>query len=156
MGGLGDGAAGGAGVPGDGTGGGADGFGHERLAALCDQLTTSPGTDDLDPPVRLLMEHITSEVRGGRPPGELEEDFDELEDLLLASGLSAGLGSYRTDGPPPYQRFPATGPGHPPLHFLTCPRGRCARVEAPPSEGEGRPACRIFGEALRETGLRRP
>ncbi|MFD8804140.1 hypothetical protein [Streptomyces sp. NPDC059597] len=148
MGGLGDGT--------DGTGAGVDAFGHERLAALCHRLTASPGTADLDPPVRLLIEHITSEVRDGRAPEELEEYFDELEDLLLAAGLSAGLGSYRTDAPPPYQRFPGSGAGHPPLHVLTCPRGHCARVEAPPSEDEGRPACRIFGEALREFGLRRP
>ncbi|MFD8912286.1 hypothetical protein [Streptomyces sp. NPDC059575] len=159
MGGLGDGAGGlvgGAGAFGDGADGGADGFGHERLAALCHWLTTSPGTEDLDPPVRLLTEYITSEVRGGRPPEELEEDFDELEDLLLVSGLSSGLGSYRTDAPPPYQSFPGTGPGHPLLHALVCPRGHCARVEVPPSEDDGRPACRIFGETLREFRVRRP
>ncbi|MEU4153241.1 hypothetical protein [Streptomyces sp. NPDC026659] len=141
---------------GDSGDGAADGFGHERLAALCHRLTASPGTDDLDPPVRLLVEHITSEVRGGRPPEELEEDFDELEDLLLASGLSSGLGSYRTDAPPPYRSFPGTGPGHPPLHALICPRGHCARVEPPPSEDDGHPACRVFGETLREFRVRRP
>ncbi|MEW2131556.1 hypothetical protein [Streptomyces sp. NPDC005435] len=141
---------------GDGAGEGASGFGHERLAALCHRLAALRGTADLDPSARLLMEHIASEVRGGRPPEELEDDFDELEDLFLASGLSAGLGSYRTDAPPPYQSFPGTGPGHPPLYFLACPRGHCARVESPPSEeaDEGPAACLIFGETLREIGLR--
>jgi hypothetical protein len=101
-----------------------------------------------------LVEHIISQVRDGRSPEDLEDAFDELEDQLLAAGYSAGLGSYRTDAPPVYQSFPGTGPGHPWLYVLACPRGHCARVEAPASEDGEPPACRVFAGPLREIGLR--
>ncbi|MER8030036.1 hypothetical protein ABTZ78_13880 [Streptomyces bauhiniae] len=128
-----------------------DGYGgprHERLAALCHRLTER--TRELGPDGRRLIDHITTEVRGGRSPEELEDAFDELEDLLLAAGLTAGLGSYRTDTPPVYRRFP--GAGHPLLHYLACPGGGCDRVEAPEPEGPAR--CLILGRPLREIRLR--
>ncbi|WP_030805118.1 hypothetical protein [Streptomyces sp. NRRL F-2799] len=130
----------------DDDGGGAPG--HERLAALCHRLTER--APELGPEGRRLIDHITTEVRDGRSPEELEDSFDELEDLLLAAGFTAGLGSYRTDTPPVYQRFP--GAGHPLLHVLACPGGGCARVEAP--EPESPAQCRIFGRPLREIRLR--
>ncbi|MGW3338680.1 hypothetical protein ACWDCL_14560 [Streptomyces sp. NPDC001009] len=125
---------------------------HERLASLCHRLAATAHAPELGPEGRLLIEHITAEVRGGRSPEELEDEFDELEDLLLAAGFTAGLGSYRTDAPPVYQRFP--GAGHPLLRVLVCPGGCCARVEAPAPEGGPAPECRIFGRPLREIGLR--
>ncbi|MFF3125942.1 hypothetical protein ACFVRD_27275 [Streptomyces sp. NPDC057908] len=122
--------------------------GHERLAALCHRLARQ--APELSAEGRRLMVHITTELRGGRPPEELEDSFDELEDLLLAAGFTAGLGSYRTDIPPVYQRFP--GAGHPLLHVLACPGGSCARVEAPAPESAQQ--CRIFAQPLREIRLR--
>ncbi|MGA5319409.1 hypothetical protein ACPCIU_03135 [Streptomyces seoulensis] len=138
MSGLGDDEGDGDGVP-----------GHERLAALCHR--SAELARELGPEGRRLIDHITTELRGGRPSDELEHSFDELEDLLLAAGLTAGLGSYRTDTPPVYRRFP--GAGHPLLRVLACPGGGCARVEAPGPDSP--PAqCRIFGRPLREIGLR--
>ncbi|MEU6818230.1 hypothetical protein [Streptomyces sp. NPDC046860] len=125
-----------------------DGPGHERLAALCHRLAGP--APELGPEWDRLVGAVTAQVRGGRPPEELEDSFDELEDLLLAAGFTAGLGSYRTDTPPVYQRFP--GSGHPLLHVLACPGGGCARVEAPASGGPAQ--CRIFGRPLREIRLR--
>ncbi|MGW2049918.1 hypothetical protein ACWCPF_32755 [Streptomyces sp. NPDC001858] len=144
---------------GDGDGSGrttaaTDGPGHERLAALCHRLTSAPGMPDLGAEGDRLVEHIISRVRDGCSPAEVEDAFDELEDRLLAAGYSAGLGSYRTDTPPAYQSFPGAGPGRPSLYVLACPRGRCARVEAPTPEDGEPSACRVFGGPLREIGLR--
>lgn len=124
------------------------GPGHERLAALCHRLTEP--APELGPEADRLIDHITTEVRDGRPPEELEDSFDELEDLLLAAGFTAGLGSYRSDTPPVYRRFP--GAGHPLLRVLACPGGGCARVEAPEPVSPAR--CRIFERPLREIRLR--
>ncbi|MFF4170660.1 hypothetical protein [Streptomyces sp. NPDC001744] len=146
MSGLGDGAAE------DGADAAAGGTGHERLAALCHRLASSPGMPGLGAEGDRLVGDIVDRVRNGCPPGELEDAFDELEDRLLAAGHSAGLGSYRTDAPPAYRSYP--GSGRPRLHVLACPRGHCARVEAPASEGGGPPVCRVFGGPLREVGLR--
>ncbi|MET8274810.1 hypothetical protein AB0P40_18110 [Streptomyces sp. NPDC079189] len=145
---LGEGAGGG------GTGPATGGPGHERLAALCHRFASSPGMPDLGAEGDRLVEHIISQVRNGRSPEDLEVAFDELEDQLLAAGHSAGLGSYRTDTPPVYQSFPGTGPGHPWLYVLACPRGHCTRVQAPASEDGEPPACPVFGGPLREIGLR--
>ncbi|MFG2480884.1 hypothetical protein [Streptomyces fagopyri] len=139
---------------GDGTGAAIGAPGNERLGALCHRLTASPGMPDLGAEGDRLVEHIISQVREGRSPEEFEDAFDELEDQLLAAGYSAGLGSYRTDTPPAYQSFPGAGPAHPWLYVLACPRGHCARVEAPASEDGQPPACRVFGGPLREIGLR--
>ncbi|MFG2816113.1 hypothetical protein [Streptomyces sp. NPDC048410] len=139
-------------VDGDDGDDGHDGPGHERLAALCHRLGAASRAPELGPEGHRLIDHITAEVRGGRSPEELEDSFDELEDLLLIAGFSAGLGSYRTDTPPVYRSF--AGAGHPLLHVLACPGGCCARVEAPAPEGGPAARCRIFGEPLREIGLR--
>ncbi|MET7300181.1 hypothetical protein [Embleya sp. NPDC005575] len=130
------------------------GSGHERLAALCLRLTSSPGMPDLGAEGDRLVERLISQLRNGRSPEVLEDAFNELESRLLAAGYSAGLGSYRTETPPVYQSFPGSGSGHPWLYVLACPRRHCARVEAPASEGGEAPACRIFGGPLREVGLR--
>lgn len=144
---------------GDGDGeGGANvapgGRGHERLAALCHRLTSSLGMPDLGEEGDRLVGYLITQVRNGRSPEDLEDAFDELEIQLLAAGYSAGLGSYRTDSPPVYRSFPGAGPGHPWLYVLACPRGHCARIEAPGSEDGEPPACRVFGGPLREIGLR--
>lgn len=130
------------------------GQGHERLGELCRRLMASP--DRLSPGGRAqhLIEYITAEVRGGRPPEELEDSFDELEELLLAAGHSAGLGSYRTALNPAYRPLPGAGHGHPLLYVLGCPRGHCARVEAPTPDADEPLGCRIFDEPLSEITLR--
>ncbi|MCZ4120311.1 hypothetical protein [Streptomyces sp. H39-S7] len=147
------------GEPGDGVGEGGTsattgGPGHERLAALCHRLASSSGMPGLGAEGDHLVEHLISQVREGRSPEDLEDAFDALEDQLLAAGYSAGLGSYRTDAAPAYRSFPGSGPGHPWLYVLACPRGHCARVEAPASPEGATPACRVFGGPLREVGLR--
>ncbi|MFH9890726.1 hypothetical protein ACH4OQ_16985 [Streptomyces luteogriseus] len=103
-----------------------------------------------------LVESITSELRAGRAPEELDDAFDELEEELLAAGHSAGLGSYRTTPPPVtpgYQKLPVAGRNHPALHVLACPRGHCGRVEAPGDDAP-HPGCRIFEQPLRTVPLR--
>ncbi|MEU0899642.1 hypothetical protein [Streptomyces massasporeus] len=103
-----------------------------------------------------LIESITSELRIGRAPEELDEAFDELEEELLAAGHSAGLGSYRTTPTPltpGFQQLPVAGRNHPPLYVLACPRGHCGRVEAPGDEAP-HPGCRIFEQPLRTVPLR--
>jgi hypothetical protein len=129
------------------------GPGHERLGELCRRLMATPAELTAGEAVRHLVDHILAEVRDGRPPGELEDAFDELEELLLAAGHSAGLGSYRTI-PGSYQRLPGAGHGHPPLYVLACPLGHCARVEAPACDPGPGPRCLVFDRPLREITLR--
>ncbi|WP_344570437.1 hypothetical protein [Streptomyces axinellae] len=148
MSGLGEGAGEG------GSGAAACGPGHERLAALCHRLTSAPDMPALGDQADRLVAHLISQLRAGRSPDELEDAFDELEDVLLAAGYSAGLGTYRSDTPPAYQSFPGPGSGRARLYVLACPRGHCSRVEAPASEGGEPPVCRVFGGPLREVGLR--
>ncbi|MFF8772143.1 hypothetical protein [Kitasatospora sp. NPDC015120] len=135
--------------------------GHERLGELCRRMMAAPPGPTPDARLRRLVEHVLAEVRSGRPPGELEDFFDEVEELLLATGHSAGLGSYRT-APGSYQQLPGAGRGHSALHVLACPLGRCARVEAPTSdyarpsnrERQDRPHCLVFDQPLRKITLR--
>ncbi|WP_327071398.1 hypothetical protein OG500_37815 [Kitasatospora sp. NBC_01250] len=130
---------------------------HARLGGLCRRLTQGrDGRDGLGAgePAERLAGFLLAELRGGRPPEELEEAFDELEELLLLAGHSAGLGSYRAAPSPGYQPLPGTGSGHPLLSVLTCPRGRCPRVEAPTADGEEPARCRIFDQPLSEIALR--
>lgn len=132
--------------------------GHARLGALCLRLTDASGSLGLGERGVRLVETITTELRAGRTPEELDDAFDELEEELLAAGHSAGLGSYRTTPLPPnpgYQQLPVTGGIHPPLHVLACPRGHCGRVEAPPGEGAApHPGCRVFDQPLRTVPIR--
>ncbi|MGW4347645.1 hypothetical protein ACWEL8_21580 [Streptomyces sp. NPDC004690] len=129
------------------------GPGHERLAQLCRRLMAAPDGLTADARMRELVDGILAEVRAGRPPQDLEDRFDEVEELLLAAGHSAGLGSYRTT-PGAYRRLPGGGHGHPPLYVLACPLGHCSRVEAP-DPGAGRPPhCQVFERPLREITLR--
>ncbi|MFE5757317.1 hypothetical protein ACFQ7I_26980 [Streptomyces massasporeus] len=130
--------------------------GHARLGELCRRLTDVSGSLGLGEGGLRLIESITSELRAGRAPEELDDAFDELEEKLLAAGHSAGLGSYRTTPTPltpGYQRLPVAGPHHPPLHVLACPRGHCGRVEAPGDDAP-HPGCRIFEQPLRTVPLR--
>ncbi|MFI8307246.1 hypothetical protein ACIF80_28195 [Streptomyces sp. NPDC085927] len=130
--------------------------GHARLGEFCRRLTDASGPLGLGERGLRLVESITSELRTGRAPEELDDAFDELEEELLAAGHSAGLGSYRTTPPPltpGYQRLPVAGPVRPPLHVLACPRGHCGRVEAPGDDAP-HPGCRIFEQPLRTVPLR--
>ncbi|TDT31416.1 hypothetical protein EV562_11122 [Streptomyces sp. BK208] len=130
--------------------------GHARLGELCRRMTDASGSLVLGERGVRLVESITAELRGGRAPEELDEFFDELEEELLAAGHSAGLGSYRTTPTPltpSFQRLPVSGPAHPALHVLACPRGHCGRVEAPGDDAP-RPGCRIFDQPLRTVPLR--
>ncbi|MFJ9656614.1 hypothetical protein ACIRPR_01420 [Streptomyces griseoflavus] len=132
--------------------------GHARLAELCRRLTDASASLNLGEEGLRLVDTITSALRSGLPPEELEDSFDELEEVLLAAGHSAGLGSYRTTPtlpPPGYQRLPVPGPAHPPLRVLACPRGHCGRVEAPPGDDAApHPGCRVFDQPLRTVPLR--
>ncbi|MET9826268.1 hypothetical protein ABZ038_32495 [Streptomyces sp. NPDC006349] len=130
--------------------------GHARLGELCRRLTDAPGSLVLGERGLRLVESITAELRAGRTAEELDDIFDELEEELLAAGHSAGLGSYRTTPPPGtpgYQRLPVSGPVHPALHVLACPRGHCGRVEASGDDAP-HPDCRVFGQPLRTVPLR--
>ena len=127
---------------------------HERLGELCRRLATAPGLLDRDEQARLLVARISEDVRAGRRPEELDDAFDELEELLLTAGYSAGLGSYRSTPPVAYGPLPGAGHGHPALYVLTCPAGLCGRVEAPEPDSDEQPGCRVLGQPLRETGLR--
>ncbi|WP_241965457.1 hypothetical protein [Streptomyces sp. MH60] len=130
--------------------------GHARLEELCRRLTDASGSLVLGERGLRLIESITSELRAGRAPEELEDAFDELEEELLVAGHSAGLGSHRTTPTPltpGFQRLPVAGRSHPPLHVLACPRGHCGRVEAPDDDGPP-PGCRIFDQPLRTVPLR--
>ncbi|MFF1908000.1 hypothetical protein [Kitasatospora sp. NPDC058218] len=128
--------------------------GHARLGEFCRRLTGAPDSLDLGPAGRRLVEHLTSQLRAGRPPAELDDAFDELEELLLMAGHTAGLGSYRTAPTtgPTYRALPVAGPGHPPLHVLACPHGHCGRVEVPDAAHASQ--CLVFGQPLRAVGLR--
>ncbi|GGT13964.1 hypothetical protein [Streptomyces purpureus] len=134
--------------------------GDTRLGELCRRLadpSSSPELGALGEPGTRLVETIVSALRDGRPPTQLEDLLDELEELLLAAGHSAGLGSYRTTPPPPvpgFQSLPVAGPGHPALYVLACPTGHCGRVEAPDADAPDRPACGILGRPLNPVPLR--
>lgn len=134
--------------------------GDARLQELCSRLAdpaSSPEFDALGEPGARLVGAIASALRDGRSPQQLGEHLDELEELLLAAGHSAGLGSYRTTPPPTgpvFQSLPVAGPGHPALYFLACPTGRCGRVEAPDAEAPDQPACGILGRPLNPLPLR--
>ncbi|MCQ4203917.1 hypothetical protein ACFWGR_11230 [Streptomyces sp. NPDC060311] len=130
--------------------------GHARLGELCLRLTDPSGSLLLGERGLRLVEFITSELRTGRHPDELDDVFDELEEELLAAGHSAGLGSYRTTPAPPtpgFQPLPGTGHRHTALHVLACPQGHCERVEAPDDDSPP-PGCRIFDQPLRPVPLR--
>ncbi|MFJ8698033.1 hypothetical protein [Streptomyces ardesiacus] len=130
--------------------------GHARLGELCLRLTDRSGPLALGERGLRLVEFITSELRAGRAPAELDDAFDELEEELLAAGHSAGLGSYRTTPTPltpGFQPLPVAGQGRPSLHVLACPRGHCGRVEAPDDDAP-HPGCRIFDQPLRTVPLR--
>ncbi|MFI6417198.1 hypothetical protein ACIBG6_07250 [Streptomyces sp. NPDC050842] len=134
--------------------------GDARLEELCRRLTdpsSSPELDALGEQGARLVEAIVSSLRDGLSPQRLGYHLDELEELLLAAGHSAGLGSYRTMPPPPvpgFQSLPVAGPGHPALYVLACPAGRCGRVEAPDAGVPEQPACGIFGRPLNMVPLR--
>ncbi|MGW2014674.1 hypothetical protein [Streptomyces sp. NPDC001927] len=136
------------------------GTGDGRLGELCRRLSdpsSAPEFGALGEPGARLVETIVSTLRDGRSPEQLDDRLDELEELLLAAGHSAGLGSYRTTPLPPtpgFQSLPVAGPGHPGLYVLACPTGRCGRVEVPDADAPDLPACGILGRPLSEVPLR--
>lgn len=101
----------------------------DQLAVLCQRLADDTDPVRTSPAVRALAESIVRSVCGGVAPGELADDFDELEERLLRAGHAAGLSPVRS-----YERFPGAGDGHRVLEVLACPGGVCTRVEAPGAE----------------------
>ncbi|MFB7496641.1 hypothetical protein ACFC09_18465 [Streptomyces sp. NPDC056161] len=98
----------------------------DQLAVLCERLADAADAVRSSPEVRACAESIADRVRGGAAPLELADDFDELEELLLQAGHSAGLSPFRT-----YERLLGVGDGHRVLEVLACPGGTCSRIEAP-------------------------
>lgn len=96
-------------------------------------------------PMHDLANWIATEIRTGRDPGELDDAFDQLEDLLLRAGYAAGLSPSRS----PYARLSGIGDGHPVLEVLACPAGQCARVEPPDRGGGEEPVCHVLQQPLR-------
>ncbi|GGX16903.1 hypothetical protein [Streptomyces lomondensis] len=126
-----------------------------RLAALCSRLATPGGPLAEDAELRALVANVLAGVREGRPWEEVDEQLDDLEDRLLVTGHTAGLGAYRGGVPVPgnsaYEPLPGLGGGRALLEVRTCPRGRCTRVEAPAgTSATAAPSrCSVFDEPLR-------
>jgi hypothetical protein len=112
----------------------------ELLEALCRRLA-----DDGDP-VRSrpdLRERADRIVAGLRSGVDVTSALDDLDDQLLRSGYAAGLDASRI-----YRALP--GSGHPVLEVLTCPAGRCDRVELPRTGA----TCAVFDRPMTLTRLR--
>jgi len=93
-----------------------------------------------------LALHVAAAVRVGRSPDEFSDDLDELEELLLRAGYTAGLGDVRSAVP----NLPGLGGGHPQLEVFACPDQTCPRVV---SAGSGVPLCRVLDQPLRRVRL---
>lgn len=119
----------------------------ERIGWLCVRLAQPDGPLAKPGPMRDLATRIAGRLRGGRAPGDLDDDLDELEDLLLLAGYTGGLSGNRAV----YLPLPGVS-GHPVLEVLACPAETCHRVEAP-SAGED-PVCAVAGKPLRRVRLR--
>lgn len=100
----------------------------DQLAVLCRRLADAADAVRTSPEIRARAESIADRIRGGATPGELADDFEELEELLLRAGHAAGLSPVRS-----YERLPGAGDGHRVLEVLSCPGGTCSRFEAPGS-----------------------
>ena len=101
----------------------------DQLAVLCQRLAETADPVRAVDGVRALAEAIVERVRDGVPLDELADDFDTLEDRLLAAGYAAGLSSVRS-----YEPLPGGGAGHPVLSVLKCPGGSCSRIEPPDAD----------------------
>ncbi|WP_017236356.1 hypothetical protein [Streptomyces sp. SS] len=134
--------------------------GDARIGELCRRLADPASSAELDAlgeQGARLVEAVVSALRDGRSLPQLGDHLDALEELLLAAGHSAGLGSYRTTPPlpvPGFQSLPVAGPGHPALYVLACPTGRCGRVEAPDADAPDQPVCGILDRPLNAVHLR--
>lgn len=116
----------------------------QRIAQMCTRLSSPSGPLAGAGPMRDLALRIAGALRDGRHP-ELDADLDELDDLLLRKGFTAGLSTCRSAS-----GVAGIGDGHPHLDVLTCPAELCARVE--PAEVER--DCPVLGAPLRRTRLR--
>src|ERR1700710_1316588 len=125
---------------------GAPGHAGPRVAQLCVRLAQESGPLTTPGPMHDLAIQIAGEIRGGRAPEELDDELDELEDLLLRAGFTAGLSPARSQ----YAVLPGAGDGHP---VLACPVGTCTRLE-PPTAAGAEPTCRVLGRLLRRVRLR--
>jgi len=125
------------------------GHAGQRVAQLCVRLAQESGPVATPGPMRDLAIRIAGEICGGRAPEELDDELDELEDLLLRAGFTAGLSPARSQ----YTALRGVGDGHPVLEVLACPAGTCTRVELPTAAGD-EPACHVLGQSLRRVRLR--
>lgn len=76
----------------------------------------------------------------------MSDDLDQLEDLLLRAGYTAGLSAFRSV----VSDLPGLGGGHAQLIVFACPAQACLRVE--PSDDVA-PVCRVLGQPLRKVAL---
>ncbi|HEX5406689.1 MAG TPA: hypothetical protein VFX16_30820 [Pseudonocardiaceae bacterium] len=112
--------------------GGAGNYASVRLGVVCEGLA-NPGMPAW---VRELAEPVLAMVRAGTDP-----TVRDWQDLVTA--VRDAESRFQKDRI--YQGLPTDGGGHAQLDVLVCPRGRCARVEAPPASGDD-PVCSVFAE----------
>lgn len=124
----------------------ADKHDGRRIGQLCARLSAERGPLAVAGPMRDLALRIAAAVRGGRSATELSDKLDELEDLLLRAGHTAGLSDVRSVAPD----LPGIGGGHPQLEVFACPTQACLRV-VPPDDDE--PVCRVLDRPLRRVRL---
>lgn len=97
--------------------------------------------------MRDLATRIAGRLRGGRAPGDLDDDLDDLEDMLLQAGFTAGLSGNRAA----YAPLPGIS-GHPVLEVLACPSEMCRRVETPAANQDL--VCAVAEKPLRRVRLK--
>lgn len=117
-----------------------------RIGQLCARLSAERGPLTVAGPMRRLALQIATAVRAGRSATELSGELDELEDLLLRAGYTAGLSDVRSAVP----ELPGIGGGHPQLEVFTCPAQACLRVSPLDSDS---PVCRVLDRPLRRVRL---
>jgi hypothetical protein len=124
----------------------ADKHDGRRIGQLCARLSEKRGPLTVVGPMRDLAMRIAVAVRDGRSPAEISDDLDELEDLMLRAGYTAGISASRSVAPD----LPGIGGGHPQLEVFACPAQACLRV-VPPDDDV--PVCRVLDRPLRRVRL---
>lgn len=117
-----------------------------RIGRLCARLSEERGPLAVVESLRDLALRIAAAVRGGESSGAMSAELDELEDLLLRAGYTAGLSDFRSVAPD----LPGIGGGHPQLEVFACPASTCLRVE--PLDDDV-PICRVLDRPLRRVRL---
>ena len=117
-----------------------------RIGQLCVRLSEERGPLAQPGPMRDLAVRVAAAVRDRRSPARLSDELDELEDLLLRAGNTAGLSASRSVAPD----LPGIGGGHPQLDVFACPARACLRVE--PTDDDV-PVCHVLGQPLRRQRL---